>query len=813
PYCSRTVIRRVDMERHLVLCYNQLTSQSMEPVLPRATPSAEPVLPRATPPHARQLVQGAAEVYGKSVRCPHCNLSLLKKNYNTHLLRRHADLSHDIIQACHLQSVTVDERNGIFAVQKTGHGFSMPVHVQRKTWGKIHQVRCELEECVQYQLLAQRSGLSYSLCSHIRSVDYCRETAAETFLGEDTLRDMMAFKFFGEAKAANSVKRQKAACAARVPLCVPVDFGGSPSQICLSIHEPNIHRFCQLGRIMVTYNTQRNTWHCPCTKPRTSCPQIHISKWHLFQTQRDLFKSEVPTTPSSEGCSLLDTTGMKRSVQYIFKEKKIPEALPKEVTTPRMKMEYPKQFFPLETTCQLCTGHPELAEAVLVTKKARIVSMMGLIDNISTYHRICPQCNMVYRYQEWKDGLHNFDNHIFLTLELCVLLDNGNNNMICHCLDVIFHAYCHFEALTDTEYTYSCVNCGFYPPVVVMDLHRKGVFKLAGNIKFNLRAESPRDFADLLSWKHFPNVCVYDFARGLATHINLRFPHSLPFQPHEGRLSEPTEENVKAAMDGKLQVSLPWLHERRVHCGEENAHPVTGSSEHYVLYDRFHEKNATDPKDILRRVQLVPELKGWLNSQVAEQFFAKIRKSNYFNNMAPSTHVFLMRSVIHRHNTSTNRALLERQLNSGRRLELLSTITLSALGLFCNYTPSKDHKGFTGWRSGHDILQRILVFVVLEDGCSAILRLALTCQRFNNIVSQEHFQQEAHFSWLDSEFNKCGCPLLFFVGITISQLYKDCGAGYQGNGKQGLLLWFYSSDDHPGYCSWDCFTDDGGLEE
>jgi len=29
---------------------------------------------------------------------------------------------------------------------------------------------------------------------------------------------------------------------------------------------------------------------------------------------------------------------------------------------------------------------------------------------------------MVYRYQEWKDGLHNFDNHIFLTLELCLFL-------------------------------------------------------------------------------------------------------------------------------------------------------------------------------------------------------------------------------------------------------------------------------------------------------------------------------------------------------------------------------------------------------
>lgn len=63
----------------------------------------------------------------------------------------------------------------------------------------------------------------------VLSHSFCRETAAETFLREDILRDMMALRFFGEAKAAICVKRQKAACPAHVPLCVPVDFGGSPS--------------------------------------------------------------------------------------------------------------------------------------------------------------------------------------------------------------------------------------------------------------------------------------------------------------------------------------------------------------------------------------------------------------------------------------------------------------------------------------------------------------------------------------------------------------------------------------------------------
>ncbi len=47
------------------------------------------------------------------------------------------------------------------------------------------------------------------------------------------------------------------------------------------------------------------------------------------------------------------------------------------------------------------------------------------------------------------------------------------------------------------------------------------------SLKFNMRAESPRDYIDsLLSWQHLPNVTIYDFARGLATHGNPTHSHS-----------------------------------------------------------------------------------------------------------------------------------------------------------------------------------------------------------------------------------------------------------------------------------------------
>lgn len=63
-----------------------------------------------------------------------------------------------------------------------------------------------------------------------------------------------------------------------------------------------------------------------------------------------------------------------------FKEKKIPGSLPENVIS--QKMDHQKQLFPCETLCQVCPEHPKLDEAVLVTNKARIVSMMGVIENV-----------------------------------------------------------------------------------------------------------------------------------------------------------------------------------------------------------------------------------------------------------------------------------------------------------------------------------------------------------------------------------------------------------------------------------------------
>lgn len=39
---------------------------------------------------------------------------------------------------------------------------------------------------------------------------------------------------------------------------------------------------------------------------------------------------------------------------------------------------------------------------------------------------------MMYRYQEWEDGVHNFDDHIILSLHLCLIFRNALQVTTCH---------------------------------------------------------------------------------------------------------------------------------------------------------------------------------------------------------------------------------------------------------------------------------------------------------------------------------------------------------------------------------------------
>ena len=179
-------------------------------------------------------------------------------------------------------------------------------------------------------------------------------------------------------------------------------------------------------------------------------------------------------------------------------------------------------------------------------------------------------------------------------------------------------------------------------------------------LKFVLRAESPRDYVDLLlSMAHQPNIIINDMANMLVAHGNKRKKDM--FYPFNGMVAELTQINIQKALDGKLEVSLPWLDlgkEGNSAIQSFEVHPVLGSAPHLCLFDRLHERNVKKKEETLRCVRNIKGLKGKLNTHKDEQLHASYNHdSRYLNQMKPINHIFLFRSNIDVHNEKINKRL------------------------------------------------------------------------------------------------------------------------------------------------------------
>ena len=129
------------------------------------------------------------------------------------------------------------------------------------------------------------------------------------------------------------------------------------------------------------------------------------------------------------------------------------------------------------------------------------------------------------------------------------------------------------------------------------------------------------------------------------------------FRQMTGMVSEISEESIEKALLGTLSISLPWLEKENASTTSviDDVHPVTGSSTHLCLFDRFHECNTVKTKKILRRVTHVKELKGVVNTQRDEQLHAThCYDSRFLNGMKPVNHIFLLRSIINLKNATKN---------------------------------------------------------------------------------------------------------------------------------------------------------------
>ncbi|XP_058504276.1 uncharacterized protein LOC131471639 [Solea solea] len=860
-FCTKVIVRKEFFVRHFKICCKTKTTNTTANLAFTVTPASTPapmvtpvstVTPAATvtpastpaamviPVSTVTMAAPAADhrkktwlVARKKTTCCFCCKPILRKNLKTHIERQHKEKSSDITANHHLNSVCVDGKRGIFAVSRSFKATAHYIHAQKCTWGSHHHVSCQLETCNRAYDNALPSGLLEFDCVHVRSLAFSPVTTTPAVsLDDGVLTDMLENKWLSQNCVAECLTRKLAADDQGAPLSVVVNLENEQGHIYLSVFEPHISLYSRYGRVMVHYDNSDNSLSCPCSEPWTSCPHKAISKWHLHQLRPDFFvqnmdcqeeSSDAPmeddATPVEDYAPMEDYAPVEDDAQpehgllyppegkalvemvdYLISHKALPANLPRNLISSE---DMPRHLVPKENFCHKCPGKVPLSGAIAICKNAKIVSVTGIVEGITTYFKLCVTCNTFYRYQEWTDGLHNFNDGVILTHHFCLFLRNSvqNHTAVASAVaalqatnkdkypdhDSILHGYLHFEALSAHEYSFSCASCGNHPPVVIMDLHKKGVLSVpmsdlkeppsdfngevdmedfwhsvsqeiicrgfvksnaanpcgvspsyhkwapwigphtrasnmvfnkeykkvkgskgsnplkqaevdrlttevmdlkvdllrtlvkqcgldssgskmdlvirlreqmkdrstydkvfqkvwgasggwavimcpcgvVSSVKFNIRAESPQDYADmLLSFKHLPNVVMA------------------------------SPQILDSAKKGEMEKKLPWVNLRK-RPADINAHPDTGSADHYALYDTFHEANMKDLKDCLRKVGLVPEICGWVNSQTAEQLFSKMRKNNHFlSMMSPGSHVFLMRCMIHHHNLTINEKTL-----------------------------------------------------------------------------------------------------------------------------------------------------------
>ncbi|XP_041654455.1 uncharacterized protein LOC121517021 [Cheilinus undulatus] len=436
---------------------------------------------------------------GKKVKCPLCNLYLNRNNLRIHNLRKHLISERDITVKDNLRSQCIDSNKGVYAVAKSYKATAVPLHVIKKKSGSTSTMMCEDDRCKSISDFRKRSKLPENQCPHLRSVDFCLTRAKRVDLKPEVLEELVVKRMIGKDMVDKCLNHQDLASQSRTPLITLVDLGGYYC-LYLSVFEPRMTPYSKSGRVFVTFTLKGRLWHCVCSRGRVPCLHRCIAKWFLLQTKTALLCSSYPNQDTSLNISELmedspadsytetapgNEDTLKQMAGYIYNQKKLPSLFPEEINRVEPEIQFPKNLVPAETVCQVCMGHVFLAEPVLITNKAKVVTLTGMTEDSSTFFRKCPDCQMVYRYQEWSEGLHNYNDHVILSLQLCMLLQNSikihgadggmevlqqtaSANTLCD-MEVL-QAYLHFEALT----SHTCQS------EVMMELHQKGVFSMAG---------------------------------------------------------------------------------------------------------------------------------------------------------------------------------------------------------------------------------------------------------------------------------------------------------------------------------------------
>ena len=426
------------------------------------------------------------EVVETRVKCSKCDTLTLKKNLKVHMKRKH-NLNYNI-NHCELEGSCVDEKNGIFLVSRSIFGIPHPVHVQKFICGnKPPIILCESTTCENQKIIAGISGKPYFECEHLRSVPYC--APSPTVYMDDSILDVL----IGEKRINPETKkmclRQKHQSESWGVELVNAMVNSSNRWVFISVWVDKVAYYSRLSRVVLTFDKLNFKLVCNCTRSsRIPCMHKPIAKWYLRCIHPNLFLPLDDTCPTSlpTPCTLIRQYGW--NVDYQYDCKLIPFDPSKGVLVERFDPGL--VLVPSEECCVQCSGPLTLESC---KGEPKLLTRFGFVKVQNVVFKHCSHCSLDYYYSDVNEGVFNFNNNFFISIDLLIWLRNAVLEHIAlsreitliekqyrinirH--DLVRRCFYKFLSLIDDTDSFHCYLCGHHPVILTFDVSRKCAFKM-----------------------------------------------------------------------------------------------------------------------------------------------------------------------------------------------------------------------------------------------------------------------------------------------------------------------------------------------
>ena len=462
----------------------------------------------------------------KYSECPYCDIIGLATNMNRHIKDIHG-------MRPSLPATTVDLKRGLFMVRCAKSGYAKPVHVKFLTFNQENSaVHCSQAVCNDFAKAAHRIGRTAVLCIHLES---CKLAAPTKF--EPLKRS--AFEKIGlSAVLKNRLEHaiNEAFEDDKTPPIVLMNLNcelKDANYLYFSCYNPSEKGDSYCKRVLTTLDVSSCHFSCDCNL--LNCVHMYLAQIYTHQLDSSLVLAapKLPLSPDVEN-NVNDSKEFKDHVQllqnvtnYLYQEKKNNF----EVPHPGLLSEdfsSLKTLVPKETLCYHCKVN--LSEPRLVNSNGKIIRKeLPPLGGVEVFQKVCPKCSMFYRYQEYTDGVHNFNDHVLASVKLLehLLLERNKEVPVQKCLEglniefgvprfiykSVTDALGHYMSLKRIPFGMNCYQCGPRPNVLIMDTTCKVAFSLTTAQKQEMYKDTTTPYK---SYKEFYiDVCKYDIMLGL----------------------------------------------------------------------------------------------------------------------------------------------------------------------------------------------------------------------------------------------------------------------------------------------------------